>query len=101
MTTQELLQLGSSKRLDAWLSEAEAELKFVLHHRSDHALSQHNTPTSVDLLIGPEGGLSESEISHAESAGFKPLRLGPRVMRTETAPLAAVSVMQYLWGDFG
>ncbi|MEC8429079.1 MAG: RsmE family RNA methyltransferase, partial [Pseudomonadota bacterium] len=48
---------------------------------------------------GPEGGLSENEIEQAMNQGFAPLTLGPRVLRTETAPLAAISVMQYLWGD--
>ena len=55
----------------------------------------------VALLIGPEGGLSEREIEQAISLGFSPLALGPRVLRTETAPLAAISILQSLWGDMG
>jgi 16S rRNA (uracil1498-N3)-methyltransferase len=54
----------------------------------------------VALLIGPEGGLSEAEISLAEQQGFAPLTLGPRVLRTETAPITALSILQYRWGDF-
>ena len=54
---------------------------------------------SVLLLIGPEGGLSAREKQDAERAGFTPVRLGPRVLRTETAPLAAISALQAMWGD--
>lgn len=86
--------------LAAWVAETRAEKKFVLHHRSDAALSAEPiAPRSVALLIGPEGGLGDSEIALAERAGFASLRLGPRVLRTETAPLAAIGVLQFLWGD--
>ena len=84
-----------------WVEGQGAELKFVLHHRSKEALQAEKPVSSIALLVGPEGGLSEAEIQHAETIDFKPLRLGPRVLRTETAPLAALSVLQYLWGDMG
>jgi 16S rRNA (uracil1498-N3)-methyltransferase len=54
----------------------------------------------ITLLIGPEGGLAPEEIAAAESCGFRPVRLGARVLRTETAALAAIAAMQTLWGDF-
>lgn len=54
----------------------------------------------VTLLIGPEGGLTPEEVKAAASCGFSPVRLGPRVLRTETAALAALAAMQTLWGDF-
>ena len=53
----------------------------------------------VILLIGPEGGFSDSELEAAIAAGFEAFLLGPRVLRTETAPLAAIAVMQARWGD--
>ena len=56
--------------------------------------------TPIMLLIGPEGGLSPTEIRAAEGCSFAPVRLGPRVLRTETAALAALAAMQTLWGDF-
>ncbi len=56
-------------------------------------------PTKVELLIGPEGGLDDDELSAARTAGFTPVRLGPRVLRTETAAVVALSVLQALWGD--
>ncbi len=53
----------------------------------------------VALLIGPEGGWSEDELALAQRSGFRPVRLGPRVLRTETAPLAALAIVQALCGD--
>ncbi len=52
------------------------------------------------LLCGPEGGLAPGEQSDAQRAGFSGVRLGPRVLRTETAAVAALAAMQALWGDF-
>jgi len=54
----------------------------------------------VTLLSGPEGGFSEKERELAISAGFIPVRMGKRILRTETASLAALSAVQMLWGDF-
>jgi 16S rRNA (uracil1498-N3)-methyltransferase len=56
-------------------------------------------PSKVELLIGPEGGLDDDELHAAQKAGFMPVRLGPRVLRTETAAVVALSVLQGLWGD--
>jgi 16S rRNA (uracil1498-N3)-methyltransferase len=53
----------------------------------------------VELLIGPEGGLDDEEIERAQNAGFVPVRLGPRVLRTETAAVTALTVLQAMWGD--
>ena len=55
--------------------------------------------TRVELLIGPEGGLEDAELERAAVAGFTPVRLGPRVLRTETAGIVALTVLQSLWGD--
>ncbi len=59
------------------------------------------TPQSVAVAIGPEGGFSEAELTLARENNFRALRLGPRVLRTETAALAAISVLQAKYGDFG
>ncbi|HEU4487202.1 MAG TPA: 16S rRNA (uracil(1498)-N(3))-methyltransferase [Povalibacter sp.] len=56
-------------------------------------------PSKVELLIGPEGGLDDDEIAAAQKVGFMPVRLGPRVLRTETAAVVALTVLQALWGD--
>lgn len=85
--------------LASWLTDCSAERRFVLHHRTDGRLEAANKPVSAALLIGPEGGLTMGEIGRAEQTGFEPLRLGPRVLRTETAPLVALSVLQFALGD--
>jgi 16S rRNA (uracil1498-N3)-methyltransferase len=58
-------------------------------------------PRGATILIGPEGGLSETELAQARERGFVGVRLGPRVMRTETAGIAALAALQALWGDLG
>lgn len=94
---------GVSQILDfqQGLAKAPDGLKLVLHHRANTAPGENIAPrTPVTLLVGPEGGLSPNEIAAAEAVGFMPWRLGPRVMRTETAAVAALSVLQWRWGDF-
>lgn len=56
---------------------------------------------SVTIAIGPEGGFTDAEVGLARSAGFVPVCLGPRILRTETVPLALLAIMQYLFGDLG
>lgn len=91
--------LSEPRDLDDWLAQVGAQHKFVLHHRDSSGLPDDTTVVSVALLIGPEGGLSDHEIERARIKGFAPLTLGPRVLRTETAPIAAISLVQYRWGD--
>lgn len=75
--------------------------KLVLHHRAPSDLQEQAPATGpAILLIGPEGGLASPELAAAEAAGYVSWRLGPRVMRTETAAVAAISVLQWVWGDF-
>jgi len=85
--------------LGDWLERTQAELKLVLHPVAE-PLASHARPGSLAFLIGPEGGLSEAEVEAAQRAGYQAARLGPRVLRTETAPVVALSVAQQLWGDF-
>ena len=90
--------IHSPVALRDWLA-VEADLKLVLHPVAE-PLASHAKPQSLAFLIGPEGGLSQSEVEQAAGQGFLPARLGPRVLRTETAPVVALSVAQQLWGDF-
>ena len=84
-----------------WLAGAGAEHKYVLHHRAAEQEPVVSAPSSIALLVGPEGGLSDAEIQRAEQAGYRSLALGPRVLRTETAPVAAIAILQARWGDMG
>ncbi len=96
-----LPELHRPQSLTDWLT-TDTDLKLLLHHRSDThtARLQQATPGSVAFLVGPEGGLSDEEIELAADRDFQALALGPRVFRTETAPVAALSVFQAWWGDF-
>jgi len=82
-----------------WLAGTEAALKLVLHPVAE-PLTGHPAPATLAFLIGPEGGLSDAEVEQAQHSGFHSARLGPRVLRTETAPVVALAVAQQLWGDF-
>ena len=85
-----------------WLEHARAcDLRLVLHHRTERSLNTLEKPSSIALMIGPEGGLTAEEIALAEDNGFLPVALGPRVLRTETAPVVAIALCQWLWGDIG
>jgi 16S rRNA (uracil1498-N3)-methyltransferase len=72
---------------------------FVLHHRAEHSLLDFGKSLRAMIIIGPEGGLSDDEIIYATQQGAQPLLLGSRVLRTETASLAAIANMQLLWGS--
>ncbi|MBK5930762.1 16S rRNA (uracil(1498)-N(3))-methyltransferase [Halochromatium salexigens] len=86
--------------LEAWLGQAPTG-GILLHHAADKTLTELPPPQQhISLLIGPEGGLTPEEREQAQARAFTPVRLGPRVLRTETAPLAAIAAMQTLWGDF-
>ncbi|NRP27862.1 MULTISPECIES: 16S rRNA (uracil(1498)-N(3))-methyltransferase [unclassified Marinobacterium] len=95
------MSVNTPLSLAEWIDQCDAELKLILHpHLELTSLNNEPRPSSVALLIGPEGGLEESEVELALQKGFKPWLLGSRILRTETAPIAAASVLNYLWGDF-
>lgn len=87
--------------LKEWVSNCSDLLKFTLHHHSAKPLKNFSCPADkqVSLLIGPEGGLTEDEVKTTQNHDFSPIALGPRVLRTETAPVIALGVLQHLWGD--
>jgi len=94
-----LPELGSACLLSDWCTESNAPLQLVLDPGADISLGELAPANRIRILIGPEGGLDAGETELAVSAGFKRVRLGPRVLRTETAALAAISALQTLWGD--
>lgn len=69
-------------------------------HNTLQSVPQPAANTPIHLLIGPEGGLTDDEVQQAGAAGLTPVRLGPRVLRTETAGPAVLAGLQLLWGDF-
>ncbi|ASW80013.1 16S rRNA (uracil(1498)-N(3))-methyltransferase [Vibrio anguillarum] len=89
-------------QLEEWCAEPSDALKLNLHPRAKYSINTLPQPINkVRLLIGPEGGLSESEISMTEQYHFEETLLGPRVLRTETAALTAITALQIRFGDLG
>ena len=85
-----------------WLGQQDVPgLRLILSPTAEVGLRDLPRPVgNITLLIGPEGGLSPTEADAALRYGFTPVRLGARVLRTETAALAALAAIQTLWGDF-
>ena len=87
--------------LARWLGDYGGGRLLFLSPLAEARLADLPAPTAMDCLVaGPEGGFEADEIAALRAAGAIPVRLGPRVLRTETAALAALSAMQTLWGDF-
>ncbi len=79
-------------------------LRIILHNKSKYNIkyilnNDLQSFINIILFVGPEGGFSDEEIKIAEENGFIPIRLGPRVFRTETAGIVAISILQYIYGD--
>lgn len=86
--------------LDTFLSGTDSGARNLLLTPSGAVRMRELAPAlAITLLIGPEGGLSGDEQGRALKAGFTAVRMGPRVLRTETAPLAAIAALQSMWGD--
>lgn len=96
-----LPRLEKTSSLHNYLERVPQEaLKLVLDPQAKDTV--HDIKPSgqdIHILTGPEGGLSDRETRLAREAGFKGIRMGPRILRTETAGIAAIAVMQALWGD--
>ena len=87
--------------LGDWLAESTTAMRLVLEPGSGTSLAAAQIESAVELLAGPEGGFTDSELGLLQSAGVEAVSLGPRILRTETAGPAAVTVLQTVAGDFG
>lgn len=89
------------KTFDNYINECHDALKLVLTLSSNKSWREFRSQSlsSLSLLIGPEGGLSQNEIDTAVRKGFRELSLGPRTLRTETAAISAISILQSVFGD--
>ena len=96
-----LPRLAEPLSLANYAAAEAAPVKLVLDPTADLGLHDLSLPAAADvaLLVGPEGGLSERDLATARAAGFTGLRLGPRILRTETAGLAAIAALQAVYGD--
>lgn len=95
-----LPEIAPPVAITAWLPQDDNPLKLVLHPDAEPDAAMAQKPGGpVSLLCGPEGGFSDEEYAAALSAGYQPVSLGPRILRTETAAVAAIVRCQTLWGD--
>jgi len=88
------------KSLSDWVSTQNSDAQLVFHTAATEPAWPIDTPASVSFLVGPEGGLTETEVDFAHKNDFLSWQLGPRILRTETAPIAILSLLQAKWGDF-
>lgn len=100
----QLPELLAPESLENWLARSAEPgvLRLLLAPTGRQSLTSMPTPTAdqrIELLVGAEGGLAPEEIEMASLGGFLSVRLGPRILRTETAGLAALTAIQFLWGD--
>jgi 16S rRNA (uracil1498-N3)-methyltransferase len=96
-----LAHLADPIDFNAWIAQQNLHRRILLTPRSEQSLSEwarHQPPQSVALVIGPEGGFTEQEENTARTHGALMLSMGPRVLRTETAGLAALAALNATWG---
>jgi 16S rRNA (uracil1498-N3)-methyltransferase len=97
-----LPEIDMPEKLHSWLSSHSDDrtTRIMLAPGSSESITALQAPlANVELLVGPEGGLSDAERAQCKESGFRPVSLGPRVLRTETAALAGIAVLQAVWGD--
>jgi 16S rRNA (uracil1498-N3)-methyltransferase len=96
-----LPRLHPVREFAEWVADVDDQCRLIFDAGGRVSLrSIDPAPSAVTVLIGPEGGLSEHEITSACAKGFLQVRLGPRILRTETAAVAISAALQTLWGDY-
>ncbi|HOP41500.1 MAG TPA: 16S rRNA (uracil(1498)-N(3))-methyltransferase, partial [Geobacteraceae bacterium] len=98
--------LQSVKNYDELIESADQSLKLLLWeeentNRLKSVLGSLPHPETVAVMVGPEGGLTKEEVEAATRAGFIPVTIGSRILRTETAGMAMLAILQFFWGDMG
>ncbi len=87
-----------SRSMHFWHKTQKAT-RLLLEPGGEQILTAARALTDIELVIGPEGGFSEREVAQARASNCEIMRLGPRILRTETAPVAALAILQFLYGD--
>lgn len=96
----ELMKLNPPQKLSAWFAQKNSfDLKLICHPGETEPAKLNKDNKTACVLIGPEGGLSDAEVKTAHAQGFQNLSLGPRILRAETAAIAALALVQKEWGD--
>ncbi|AIY66054.1 16S rRNA (uracil(1498)-N(3))-methyltransferase [Pseudoalteromonas piratica] len=91
-------------KLEQWLAQESDETKLTLHPRAEHSIKTIDSISNFNrekmrFVVGPEGGFTDGEIAATKAANFIDIKLGPRVLRTETAALTVLSALQLAYGD--
>jgi len=97
-----LMQLAPPADFKDWVAQRDLHLRILLTPRAEQSLSdwaRHHPPQALALMIGPEGGFTDAEENTAQAHGILPLAMGARVLRTETAGLAALAAINAIWGQ--
>ena len=93
-------EIYAAQNLSEWVEANQDPYKLLLSpHHSSQKISNLDMKNTVTILIGPEGGFSEAEVNDAMQHNFMPIALGPRILRTETAGLATIAILQAMFGD--
>lgn len=96
-----LAQLGQLDEFSRWTGQQDLHRRVILTPRASQSLGEwarHHAPQALAVLVGPEGGFSEAEEKLAMARGALPLAMGPRILRTETAGLSALAILNGVWG---
>ena len=91
--------INSPIALCEFLKKESTASRLVLDKSGDNSLSEIKKSEAIELVVGPEGGLSAFELKNLKSQGYKVINMGPRILRTETAPIAALAILQSVYGD--
>ena len=97
-----LAHLAPLSDFTSWIKQSDLHTRILLSPRAEQSLAdwaRHHPPQAVSLMIGPEGGFTEAEENLACEQGALMLSMGPRVLRTETAGLAALAAINAIWGE--
>ena len=97
----DLLQVNAAIDFNTWIKRAFAGIAYILDPSAEQSIDRktREIPAQITLLVGPEGGFTNSEIQYAISHHYHTILLGPRILRSETAGLVAVTLLQHLYGD--
>ena len=91
--------INSPVALCEFIKKESTANRLVLDKSGDNSLSETKKSEAIDLVVGPEGGLSAFELKNLKSQGYKVINMGPRILRTETAPIAALAILRSVCGD--
>ena len=96
-----LIEITEVQNLDQFCAVKADDLRLIFSERKGKRIAEMERASAVTIAIGPEGGWSDRELLQAEATGFIPVHLGNRILRTETAAISAVAIVQSLFGDLG